>query len=297
MKIKNKFDILTYNVGFIKKPLDEVMLKGIQKNDIVWLKHKYKDRFFADPFLIKQDDNYYYVLCEEYLFWEEKGKITLLKVDRKRFELVSKKVVIEEDYHLSFPACVCGGNIVKPEASKSGKYYEYLIDTDDMRVIHKKEILAEPTVDAIEYSKDDTIWLLTGKKRIPSTELYIYKKDYNGEYTPISDYPVLSDNSCARGAGLFFTWNGKIYRPVQDCRGRYGRQTQIMEIEQLNDKGYKATPYRVINSFDNPPFNETMHTFNVYDDCIIVDGSKDFFRFPMKIFYKKMRWLFRNFKK
>ena len=49
-----------------------------------------------------------------------------------------------------------------------------------------------------------------------------------------------------------------------------------------------------LNSFKNPPYDETLHTFNVYDDVIVVDGSKDFLRFPAKIFYKKFRWMFKQ---
>ena len=49
----------------------------------------------------------------------------------------------------------------------------------------------------------------------------------------------------------------------------------------------------VLNSFENAPYDETLHTFNVYDNVIMVDGSKDFMRFPVKILYKKFRWMFK----
>lgn len=293
VNVINKFKILTYNIGFITKSLDDVMLNGIKRGDIIWLKHQYKDRFFADPFLLKQDEKYFYILCEEYIFWEEKGKITILKVQKSNFVLVEKKVVIEEAYHLSFPACVYGGNVIKPEACKSGKYYEYVIDTNSFEIVSKKEILNEPAIDAIEYEKDGEFWLFTGKTKRPSTELYVYKKMKDGKYISISENPLVVDNSCARSAGALFMWREKLYRPVQDCRERYGRQTQIMEVLKLDNEGYMDSLYKTINSFDNPPFSDTMHTFNVYEDCIIVDGSKDFLRFPMKFFYKKMRFIFR----
>lgn len=67
-----------------------------------------------------------------------------------------------------------------------------------------------------------------------------------------------------------------------------------MEIEKIGEDGYVAKEVLTINSFENPPYIDTMHTFNVYPDVVIVDGSKDFFRFPMKIFYKKFRWLFKR---
>lgn len=77
MNLYKKFLIQTYNVGIIRKNIGDVLKEGIEKNDITWLKHNFKDRFFADPFLIKEDAFFYYVLVEEFIFWEEKGKITL----------------------------------------------------------------------------------------------------------------------------------------------------------------------------------------------------------------------------
>ena len=57
-------------------------------------------------------------------------------------------------------------------------------------------------------------------------------------------------------------------------------------MNRIGHEGYQGEVVCTLNSFENPPFNETMHTFNVYDDCIVVDGSKDYVRFPMKLFYK-----------
>lgn len=294
MNLKKKFEILTYNIGFIIKGIDAVMQDGISKGDIIWLNHPYKDRFFADPFLLDSDDTFLYVLCEEYFFWEEKGKITLLKIRKQDFSLVERKVVIEEKTHLSFPFCKYGGNTITPEASASDKCVTYTIDRTHKNVVSKETILEEGTIDAVLYNNSDGDWMLTGKKKIPSTELYIYKKNSEDKYIPCGEQPVLSDNRHARGAGDFFMWKGKLYRPVQDCKGRYGRQTKIMEIMEIGENRYCTKEHITLNSFDNPPYNETMHTFNVYENCILVDGSKDVLRFPMKIFYKKCRFLFRK---
>ena len=157
MNLKKKFEILTYNVGFITKGLDAVMEEGIKKGDIVWMKHRYKDRFFADPFLLMSDETYFYLLCEEYIFWEEKGKITLLKVRRDDFTLVGRRVVIEEETHLSFPFCRYGESVVFPESSASGKYTAYILNPDTLEVISKKIILEEGTIDAVILEKEEDV--------------------------------------------------------------------------------------------------------------------------------------------
>lgn len=295
MNLKQKFEILTYNIGFVDKKINKVLQNGIGNGDIIWLKHKYRDRFFADPFLLRQDESFYYILCEELKFWDEKGVIVCLKVDKETKTLVDRKIIIEEAYHLSFPFCEENGEWVVPEACKSGKTIAYKVDRHTLEIKEKKQILGEGLVDNVFYKNaEGKIWIYTGKTIIPSTELYEYYLDEYGCFRSRQNTPIISDNRTTRGAGRFFINQGKLYRPVQDCKQRYGHQTKIMEIISVGEPGYEAREICTFNSFSNPPYNETMHTFNVYDDVIIIDGSKDELRFPMKLFYKKAKWLFRG---
>lgn len=297
MNLYKKFLIQTYNVGLIKKPIDDVIKKGVQTGDIIWLKHNYKDRFFADPFLLREDSQFYYILVEEFLFWEEKGKITLLKIKKDNFSLVERKIIIEEPTHLSFPFCEVNGSTITPESVLSGKTKVYNIDLEDMTVKNSQIILNEGLIDASFYTdRQGNKWILTAKSNNPKEDMYMYVLD-GKRYVPVMDGKVIEKSvEETRSAGRLFEVNGELYRPVQDSTQRYGRQTRIMKIDKLDKDGYKAECVQVINGKDNPPYNETLHTFNVYDNCIIVDGSKDYFRFPMKIFYKKFRWLFKRIK-
>lgn len=295
MNLYKKFLIQTYNIGIVKQPIGHVIDNGIGVNDITWLKHDYKDRFFADPFLIKEDCDYYYILVEEYLFWEEKGKITLLKIEKNNFSLVERKVVIEESTHLSFPFCEFNGQTIIPESVASGKTKQYSFDLAMMTVTESHVILDEGLIDAAFYTdRCNREWILTAKADKPKEDMYMYIKE-GMKYKPVKDGKVIANSiKETRSAGRLFEFEGQLYRPVQDSTQRYGRQTRIMRVDKLDADDYKATCVQLINSIDNPPFNETLHTFNVYDDCIIVDGSKDYFRFPMKIFYKKFRWILRK---
>lgn len=293
MKIIDKFRIQTYNIGFVKKSIGKVLDEGLLKNDVKWLKHKYKDRFFADPFMIKEDNDNYYILAEEFIFWEEKGKISLLKVDKKDFSLQMKKTVIEEETHLSFPYCTINGKVVTPESVKSGKTKGYLLNTDEFYVESDICILNEGIVDGVFYNDGHSEWLLANNEMNPKEDLYLYKREGIRWAKKNDGKPILKGIRVARGAGLIFKYNGKIYRPVQDCEGRYGRQTIIYELCEIRDDYIKCVEKIVLNSFENAPYDETLHTFNVYDNVIMVDGSKDFMRFPVKILYKKFRWMFK----
>lgn len=285
MDLINKFKILTYNVGIIHKPIDEVLSNGIKQHDIIWLKHKYKDRFFADPFLVKEDSDSLYILCEELSFWNNKGVISLLVVNKEDFRLVEKKTIIEEPWHLSFPYII-NNEYVLPESHKAGKAYLYHLNTSTWEIDSKKVVCEEcGFVDPVIIKIDDDKEYLLSTDNL-SERLFIYSLDDNEKYKILNKEPVLTDKSRARAAGYSFIYNGELVRPVQDCVERYGRQVRIEKIISFNEKTYETDIIAILNSDLNPPYNETFHTFNLYDNCIIVDGSKDIVRFPVKLIYR-----------
>lgn len=280
------FKVLTYNIGIIRKSIGDVLSNT--DNEIIWLKHKYKDRFFADPFLIKQDYNYFYLLVEEYPFRTEKGVISLLKVDKQSFRLISKKVVIEEPFHLSFPFCEENGNFIIPESVAAKETYIYSFDLEKMEVTGKTKLLDVGLIDGIYY-KD---YLFAATINNPKSDLYAYKK-INDVYEPCNDgKPIMTSLKYSRNAGRIFNYDNELYRPTQDCVERYGKRIQILRINSVDNGLLLETPIKSLESTKYKPYNETMHTFNVYDGFVIVDGSKDFVRFPMKIFYKLHKKLF-----
>lgn len=286
-KIRNRFKECTYNVGFIEKTVENVLVQGINKGDIVWLKHNYRDRFFADPFLIKEDQEHLYILCEEYIFRNRIGRIVLLTVKRNGYKLINREILIKEKHHLSFPYCELNGSWIVPEACWSEKSYAYQIDIDTMKINKKIQIADEGLVDNIFYkANDETIWLYAGTTKCANAELFAYKFDGEKRFIKILQEPVEKGLEFSRSAGAFFECAGKLYRPVQDCRERYGKYVNIMEVLSIGEYGYKVRKYCKLESTENPIYNETMHTFNVYKDIILVDGSKDFFCFPRGAFYK-----------
>jgi hypothetical protein len=281
------FLIQTYNIGIVKKPICQILNSGLIQGDIIWMKHSYKDRYFADPFLIKQDENFYYILAEEYIYWDEKGRISLLTVNKKNFSLEHRCIIIEEETHLSFPFCYLNGNTIVPESVLSGKTKKYTINLDTFKIEGDEILLNEGLIDAVFYK--DTKgqkWILASKNDKPKENLYLYQYDGKKYMITNSGKPVLQSIEMARSAGLLFSLNDKTYRPVQDSTERYGHKIRIAHILDMSSQNYESQCIALISGDKNPPFNETLHTFNVYNDCIIVDGSKDYFRFPMKILYK-----------
>jgi glycosyltransferase involved in cell wall biosynthesis len=281
-----KFKIQTYNIGIIQSSCQDI-LDNLSEMKIVWLEHRFKDRFFADPFLLWQDDINYYLLAEEFIFWEGKGKIAFLTVDKKSFSLKEKQTIIEEPYHLSYPFCEEGGKTVLVESCAADKSYEYHLSEDRRSVLKKKLVSNVGLIDQTRLKKDGIEWLFATDVKSPLSQLNIfYRYKPSKCFIPLDGNPVKNDIRTARPAGRFFLYGDKLIRPVQDSENRYGYCIRLMEVLNLDMQGLVEQEIACIKSENNPPFNETFHTFNVYDNFIIVDGSRDFIRFPMKIIYR-----------
>lgn len=99
----NKFKLV--NFFFFKQ---WILLFKIEKHDKIstsFFKFKKilppKDRFWADPFIIEKNDKYY-IFIEELIYKENKGKISLIEMD-KNGNYSPAQVILERNYHLSYP--------------------------------------------------------------------------------------------------------------------------------------------------------------------------------------------------
>ena len=67
-----------------------------------------------------------------------------------------------------------------------------------------------------------------------------------GPWQPHAGNPILVDQSCARPAGAFVRRHGKLWRPVQDCRGGYGTGIGLAEVMRLDPDGFAQKLHGVI---------------------------------------------------
>jgi len=281
-RIKRHLKVGVWNVGFIVNSVGDV-LQG-KPYEIIWMKHNFKDRFFADPFLFKSDDLYYYVLAEELKFYEMKGRIVLLKVDKKTYKLWERKCVIDESYHLSYPNF--DNNCIIPEGYQSGGVYSYTISDNSLI---KRRIANYPVIDPTFVTFNGIKWLFGTTKMEPidaKSKLSIFYEE-NGEFIPHKKNPIKNDICTARPGGRFFEFEKTLYRPVQDSSRIYGGQTRIMKVCHLDKDDYIEEEVAIVSSSNSDDYNIGLHTFNVYEGIIIVDGYS--FKTPLsKIVYMKM---------
>lgn len=280
--INKKFILGIWNIGIIVEDnaVDKIV-KEKNKVKIEWLKHNYKDRFFADPFLLYKDDKFYYILAEEFIFWENIGKIVLLKIEKKRFCLVERKIIIDEKYHLSFPFVDFENKYILPEGFASGRWYAYKYD-EKFNIVEKIEMVNRPLIDTVIWKHQGKTWLFSSDSESPLDveRLFCSENGYPGEYSECLCSPIKCNIKNARSAGNIFSHKKKFIRPVQDSEEIYGCNVRLMEILNITNDRYEEKEIGHILSSDYNIMG--LHTFNVYDDCIIVDGYNEHHSYLIK---------------
>lgn len=259
-----------YNIGFVDVSLEAVIAGEPMK--VNWMKHSYKDRWFADPFVLDITDKEIIVLVEEWYDPICRGRISKLAVDKTTFELKHIKVMIDEGFHLSFPAIVRkdDGIYIQPESSVNNQLVEYKYNKES-DIFEKYAIISDlPLTDSVRTNLfgDDLLF----STRLPDAngkELGVYSWDESKKEFVPKEYYYFNDN-ISRMAGNFFMCNGKIYRPAQVCIKSYGDAVSLQEVSLEEGKFSFKEILRIYSP--NRDLDLGFHTFNEYNGIIVVDG-------------------------
>lgn len=261
---------IRYNIGFVEENVDDVINgKPITVN---WLKHSYKDRWFADPFILDVTDDEFVVLVEEWYDPIQRGRISKLIVDRNTYELKSLKVMIDEGFHMSFPAITRkpDGIYIQPECGATHRLVEYKYNEEQDHFEKINVICDLPLTDSVRNTLfNEDLMFSTKLPDANGKELGIYYWNKSQSRYQIKDYYHFQEN-LSRMAGNFFVCNGKIYRPAQVCIESYGDAVSIQEVTYNNEKWNFRELRRIYSP--HPDMDLGFHTFNVYNGIIVVDA-------------------------
>ena len=261
---------IRYNIGFVEENVDDVINgKPITVN---WLKHSYKDRWFADPFILDVTDDEFVVLVEEWYDPIQRGRISKLIVDRNTYELKSLKVMIDEGFHMSFPAITRkpDGIYIQPECGATHRLVEYKYNEEQDHFEKINVICDLPLTDSVRNTLfNEDLMFSTKLPDANGKELGIYYWNKSQSRYQIKDYYHFQEN-LSRMAGNFFICNGKIYRPAQVCIESYGDAVSIQEVTYNNEKWNFRELRRIYSP--HPDMDLGFHTFNVYNGIIVVDA-------------------------
>ena len=255
-----------WEIGFVEGGLDAVMGQGPLK--VNWLQHGYRDRWFADPFILDVTDSEILVLVEEYRYETDKGRIALLVVDKQRYELKSLEIVLEEETHLSFPAIwrEHGNVFIYPESWKSGKLSLYELKDGRCNPVAKQVLCEEAMADAIMTERFGKLQLFSVCE---NDKLRVY--DFNHQIQRfVLSFEKPFGKATARNAGDFFEYKGEVYRPAQVCVDRYGEALEIQKVICDDDENFCFVPYKTLWS-SHDSLDIGLHTLNSFKGVVVID--------------------------
>ena len=266
MRILERIKRDRWEIGFVEGGLSAVMGKDPLK--IQWLMHPYRDRWFADPFVLDVTDSEISILAEEYRYETGKGRIALLVVDRQSYALKSMSIVLETTTHLSFPEIwrEDGRVYVCPESWQSGELSLYELKGERCDVGAKMVICEESMADAVLTERFGKLQLFSVKA---NDKLRIYNFDAETERFVMS-YEKPFGKATARNAGDFFEYEGQVYRPAQVCIDRYGEAVEIQRVVWDGNDNFCFVPYKTLYS-SHASLKIGMHTLNCFKGVVVID--------------------------
>ena len=267
-------------IGIFRADIKDIIRSKSFDPDIKWLPIKLIDSYYADPFLISSKEGTFKILLEDFSFNKNYGKISLMTLDA-RFKQVDFKLLLDTKSHLSYPFAYTENNrtYIFPEAGQSGKLSCYEYDPVNETIHFVMDILDLPLRDSTIIKRDGKYWIFgTLSENGTDYKLYVFFSDnLLGPYVSHPGNPIKSGLDGNRPAGNFIVIDRIIYRPTQNCQTVYGESMTINKVTELNEHNVVEEPYMTIKINKNNRFNfgmHTIHTINVMNDIIVVDGIK-----------------------
>lgn len=283
--IKNFTNAIKRNVNALFYFNQWILLFSLEKqNKLSQSFYKYKrmlppkDRFWADPFLYFKNGKYY-IFLEELLYKENKGKIAVIEMNENG-EYSNSKVIIEKDYHLSYPFLIEDNDnlYMIPESSENNtiEIYKCTNFPYDWK-LHKVLIENINAVDTTILKHNGKYWLfcniVENKGASSYDELFLFYSDslLESNFIPHPLNPIISDAKAARPAGNIFKYDGKLFRPAQNCTKVYGYGMQIREIITLTETEYEEKQVQSIYPNWEKDLIAT-HTLNHVNKLTVIDA-------------------------
>ena len=289
------FCVMQWNIGFARYDIKDIVNDRRKELKFKWLPLHKNVNSFADPFIFRSADQKLNLVYEEFSMIDPRrhGKILATVLDED-FTPQSNAEILVSNIHSSYPCVFIDNNItyIIPETSKKGKVSCYQYDEVNQSLINERVIINLPLLDSTIFKHNDKYWLFAtlADHQFDHSKLYIYyANSLFGTYVPHVKNPVKVGLNGTRPAGNFFIIDGEIYRPAQNCKDYYGKSLTINKVKKLNEYEFSEEAGLELTAKKNCAFNKGLHTINVLEDVIVVDGIKMIFR-PFKkwqLFFQK----------
>ncbi len=268
-----KESLLHYTWDLAYGEYDErIIHQGLDSAKLHIVKNPYKKKWFADPFILRNDRKRLHLLVEEFDSAIQRGRIAHLVIDKEKDVIEDCKIILDLPTHLSFPAIYRMGDevIVHPENFHSGKSYMYKYDQASDALVDPICVCDDPISDAVIIGNGECFEMYATREPIPNGNTLVRYNSacFTGPYKETEQ--ILFEGNHARMAGAFIHTGTGLIRPAQDCDGAYGKAVLFMNddkvVSELRPKGVKFAG---------------IHTFNTLGNTFVVDLKK----YDFELFY------------
>ncbi len=303
-KFFNRLFLKQWIIGLSRGDIKEIIRTKNFSQNITWLPFNKKNHFYADPFLLKTNDGNLNIFIEDYGLDTLYGNISLITCDRI-FNKINYKIILDTKSHLSYPFIYSEKNkiYVFPEAGQSGKLSCFEYDQVNQCLIFVQDIINLPLRDAtiLKYNEKYWIFAVLNENGIDYKLNVYFSDNLLGPYTAHPGNPLKNGLNGTRPAGNFIEVDGIIYRPTQNCKNSYGESITINKVNILDESMFIEEPYMTISiNKKNKYFHRifTIHTINVLNDVIVVDGQKWIFAPLLQLkYYLKNKNYYKQYNK
>jgi hypothetical protein len=209
--------------------------------------------FWADPF-VHEHQGRKMLFFEEILERHGRGHICAMELGPDgAFDRPIK--ILMRPYHLSYPFLFeyQGSIFMIPESAEAGKVEAFRCtqypETWEWHSTLLENIHAYDTT-LVEH--EGLWWMFMTVHQhgnSPNDELHLYFAESPfGKWIPHPLNPISLDVRSSRPAGQLYRKNGKLYRPAQDCSGRYGRAIVIREVRRMTTTDYEEVTVEKISA-------------------------------------------------
>ena len=239
-----------------------------------------KDRFWADPIVIFENE-IYYIFIEELLYDTDKGHISVFEIN-KDGSVTQPVKIIENEYHMSYPFVFKYEDkfYMIPETSHNNTIDLYKAKNFPYEWEFEKTIFNNiKATDTTLVFKNQKWWMFTSIKEFENgtydNVLSVFNTDnpISGSWKKQIKNTVKNDIENSRQGGPFFKdENENLFRVSQNGSNTYGYGYNVHKIVELSETSfreelvynYKATDKEIIG----------VHTFNKVRDIQVYDVLK-----------------------
>ena len=195
--------------------------------------------FVADPFFIHA--NQWFMFFEVWNPRSEQGVIGLA-TSGNGFEWRYERVVLSEEFHLSYPYVFEWQNTyyMTPETLGANAVCLYRADEFPAHWSLAAKLIDGPCADPSIVRFADLWWLFVCSTPYRHDTLRLYFADnLTGPWREHPRSPLVRGDKCrARPAGRILNFNNKLVRFAQECAPQYGTRVRAFDILELTTTNY-----------------------------------------------------------